>query len=334
MRSDIQAAFVDGPGDVVWLSGADRLAFLERLSTNRLTDLSAETGRATAILHDNGRVVDLVYAFAGSAGVALITSGPGASAAVTAHLRGYVMYHDQVNVTDAAGQVAVLRLLGPTAFRVAADLVGPATRDLAPGEWRRAEAPNGEYWALAHPPLAGLGGVDLVATRGPDAEGLRARLIATGAVPLTDEDYAATRIRAGLSAFGQEIDGLGNPLELGLRSVVDFAKGCYIGQEVVARLDAYDKVQRRLVRLTANTSLSPGDAVRLADGASGSRRTATGRVTTAAPASNGAGWIALALVPRRWSAAASVTVGDSGRTAVIIAVAERTDAGPQSGPAP
>lgn len=323
MRSDRSAAgFIAGPGDVLWLSGSDGLAFLERMSTNRLTDLSPGQGRATAILHDNGRVVDLVYAFAGTDGTALITSGPGASAVVTAHLKRYVMYHDQVRVTDAAGQVAVWRLLGPSATALAAKLLGTRAAELASGSWRRVAAPNGEIWALAHPDLAGLGGVDLVAARGPDAESLRASLITAGARPLTDDDYAVARIAAGLPAFGHEIDDLGNPLELGLRDVVDFAKGCYIGQEIVARLDAYDKVQRRLVRLTADGPLPLGAVLSpLTAPPPSARRAAVGRVTTAAPTASGSSWQALALVPQAWAPFTAVqVVAVNAESAAVLAV--------------
>jgi len=63
---------------------------------------------------------------------------------------------------------------------------------------------------------------------------------------------------------------------------VDFAKGCYVGQEVVARLDTYHKVQRTMVSLHARHSLAAGDVLRAADvTARAGRRDASGRVTSA-----------------------------------------------------
>jgi folate-binding protein YgfZ len=55
-----------------------------------------------------------------------------------------------------------------------------------------------------------------------------------------------------------------NPLEAGLIGSIDFAKGCYIGQEVIARLDTYQKVQKRLVKLSfeAGSSVSPGTSLK------------------------------------------------------------------------
>ena len=58
------------------------------------------------------------------------------------------------------------------------------------------------------------------------------------------------RIEQGVPAFGAELSESYNPLEAGLQHMVSYTKGCYIGQEVIARLTTYDKVQKRLVRLT------------------------------------------------------------------------------------
>ena len=63
------------------------------------------------------------------------------------------------------------------------------------------------------------------------------------------------RIDQLVPAVGFELSLLANPLEAGASAAVDFEKGCYIGQEVIARLDSYDKVQRlpqRLLRLPGN----------------------------------------------------------------------------------
>ena len=71
------------------------------------------------------------------------------------------------------------------------------------------------------------------------------RLLEAGAAIGSTSAYTRARIAARLPAYGQEIDGRSNPLELGLHELVDFDKGCYIGQEVIARLENYEKVQRR-----------------------------------------------------------------------------------------
>jgi folate-binding protein YgfZ len=74
-------------------------------------------------------------------------------------------------------------------------------------------------------------------------------LLGAGFAESESNDYEEHRITRGIPAFPSELSSSYNPLEAGLVRLVSFTKGCYIGQEVVARLDTYKKVQRRLVRL-------------------------------------------------------------------------------------
>ncbi len=99
---------------------------------------------------------------------------------------------------------------------------------------------------------------------------------------------------AGLPAHGAEIDGRTNPLELGLLDQIDFDKGCYVGQEVIARLANYEKIQRRLVRLRSEPALVPGTELQPKTSVGAGRRPRSGRITTVAEQQ---GWLALALVP-------------------------------------
>ena len=95
----------------------------------------------------------------------------------------------------------------------------------------------------------------------------------------------------GIPAFGKELGESYNPLEAGLMPLISFTKGCYIGQEVVARLNTYDKVQKSLVGLRWD-----GDSA----GASGTRLLLDGKqagvMTTAAMSPRIAGVIGLGYV--------------------------------------
>lgn len=74
-------------------------------------------------------------------------------------------------------------------------------------------------------------------------------LVASGLTPLGMEAYEALRVRHAIPAYGRELGEAYNPLEAGLIGSINFEKGCYIGQEVIARLDTYHKVQRHLALL-------------------------------------------------------------------------------------
>jgi len=293
------AAFRVGAVGVVWLGGPDRLAYLERMSTNRVADLPLLRGRATAVLTDAGRMVDVVACYQGEEGAVLITTAPEAAAAVAAHLRRYVLYNDDVRVTDASGQVAAIRVLGGAAWAVAdavtAAGIGSATAGAEAGEragtWRVVEGAGEPIWLLGHVSPGGMDGVDIVVPS--DALAAVAERLSPLARELDAAGYDAARVDRLQPRFGAEIDGVPNPLELGLRDLVDFAKGCYIGQEIVARLDTYDRVKRRLVRLASLEPMAVGDAVTAADGSRAGPH--GGRVTTVVEV--GDGWRALAIAP-------------------------------------
>jgi folate-binding protein YgfZ len=109
------------------------------------------------------------------------------------------------------------------------------------------------------------------------------------------EVVEAWRILSGLPAPGHELTDEHNPLEAGLRDAVSFTKGCYVGQEVVARLNTYDKVSRILVRLELPPGApvpAPGAAV-LRDGRS------VGAVTSAIRPAGRRSPVALAYVKSR-----------------------------------
>ncbi len=64
---------------------------------------------------------------------------------------------------------------------------------------------------------------------------------------ITQSEYETLRIEYGIPKFGKEMTNETNPLECGLEKYVSFTKGCYIGQEVIARLDTYDKISKHMV---------------------------------------------------------------------------------------
>jgi folate-binding protein YgfZ len=68
-------------------------------------------------------------------------------------------------------------------------------------------------------------------------------------------------VRQGIPAFPNEINERHNPWEAGLDAAISLTKGCYIGQEVIARLNTYDKVQRKLAALRLERPMEGGEEV-------------------------------------------------------------------------
>lgn len=148
----------------------------------------------------------------------------------------------------------------------------------------------------------GVEGGDLVADGATD-EALAA-LLAEGAVEVDAAGHDAGRIRAGVPRWGAEIDDDTIPATLGqwvIDASVSFTKGCYTGQELVARIDSRGgNVPRRLVVVTGEAALSVGDEVVVADDA-------VATITSAAP--DGERWVGLAFAKRAVEVPASGTVG-------------------------
>lgn len=282
--------FLDLQG-LVWLGGPDRLAFLDRMGSGRLRDLAPGQGAATVLTTDEGRAVDLVACHAGDQGAALVCSSRAAAPLVAAHLLRYRL-RDRVTVTEASDQVVLCRLQGPAAEATAAAIAGPeALPPPVPGAWRQRGEGDEEVWVLRHAAGAGLDGLDLVLPRAR-AQGLAARLRAGGAREGDAQAYDQARVARLLPMQGAEIDGRANPLELGLQALVDFGKGCYIGQEVIARQQHYDRLRQVLRQVHLVEPLAAGAP--WPPGAAGGRLR-PGRLTTVVPDPAGGGWLALAL---------------------------------------
>ena len=111
----------------------------------------------------------------------------------------------------------------------------------------------------------GIPGYDVVAPA-DHAAGVWLDLADRGAVPIGELAAEAVRVEQGVPRFGRELGEDYNPLEAGLLPYVSFDKGCYIGQEVVVRLNTYRKVQKRLMGIALDGEKPESDALVEADG--------------------------------------------------------------------
>jgi tRNA-modifying protein YgfZ len=235
--------------------GKDLLDLLHRLSTGDVKGLAPGEGRPTVLTTNKGRIVERLFAHhLGSAGVLLVGSS-GSAPSVIAHLDRYT-FTEETGLLDVTGAWAQLSLVGPAARDAAAAAGLPVPR---PGGSVEAEVAGARVRVLGEDG-ASLEGLSLAlpAERSGDVwSWLTGAVEQAGGRPAGSQALEAWRILRGFPSGGAELTEEHNPLEAGLRDDVSFTKGCYVGQEVVARLNTYDKVSRRLVRL----SLPAGAAV-------------------------------------------------------------------------
>lgn len=226
-------------------TGEDVLDLLNRLSTNKLDDLRPGHGAATVFANDKGRIVDLVHVFNVGSYILIFTS-PDMEKAVMEWVERYTIMED-CSLEVMTPDTGLLSLIGPRAVEIMEDLT--AVKSLSSRSNRVMTTVVDNTEVLAVDINIGDTGTYLLLMAKEDAEIVWAAAVSRGAIPMGFEAKENLRIRASIPLYGREMGDAYNPLEAGLIGAVDFTKGCYIGQEVIARLDTYRKVQKRLVAL-------------------------------------------------------------------------------------
>jgi folate-binding protein YgfZ len=183
--------------------------------------------------------------------------------ALLEHLRGLVVA-DDVRLAALGPAVALLALEGPGAesalTRAAAGGACPAPDAVAPIEIAGASA------AISAHGASGERAFRIAVAR--EAAGAVAEALAEAGRPLglvagSAEVFEILRIEAGTPRFGAEVGPDVLPAEAGLETAISFDKGCYIGQEIVARIESRGRVRRRLagLRLLDGPAPEPGTPI-------------------------------------------------------------------------
>ena len=226
------------PGAVVQVLGRDRVDLLHRLSTNDLRPLHKAPGViSTLFTSAQGKLLDWTDVLSHADRVLLRTS-PGRAAAVADWVEKYTIMED-VQSSNASHAYAFVALTG-------ADAVALTGLPSMPARGQVVEL-NGAFW------YAGLSAYGSRMEGLVPAAAVPAKIAAwqaAGAILLGDAARELQRLRAGVPSHAYEFAAEVNPLELRLTQyAVGWNKGCYIGQEVISRLDSYDKVARLLMGL-------------------------------------------------------------------------------------
>ncbi len=227
------------------IKGEDALDLLDRLSTNELATLEVGSGAATVLTTNKGRIVDLLLVHRGEDGLTVFTS-PGNQTRIAEWIDFYTFVED-VEVEDRTIETAMLSLSGPGSALLLDELTEGQVSMLAVLE-RLSTDIAGVKSEVYRNDFLGLTSYDIVVEAG-DKDKLSALLIEKGAVAVGANSVEAVRVERGIPAFGSELTEDYNPHEANLVHHVSFSKGCYIGQEVITRLQTYKKVSKFLVGL-------------------------------------------------------------------------------------
>ena len=284
---------------VLILRDADRVDFLQRMTTNNIKALRDGQACVTVLTSPTAKIIQVFTVLARTDELWLLPA-PGETAALERHLRGQIFFMDKVKVANVSGDYTRLRVIGARAD-AALTALGVGATELRDGDMRQA----GDLVVLAQQQYD-LPGYELILP----AAG-RDDAIARLGLPITDDAACLVRrIELGRPAPGAEITGEYSPLEAGLAWACAENKGCYTGQEIIARQITYDKVTRQLVGLRGNTALTADSAVT----ADGHR---IGAVTSSAYSPALQAHIALAILKRTHTApGTAVNVGEA--AAVVV----------------
>lgn len=293
----------------LWLGGEDRIAFLQRISTNDVRLVPGQ-GTVTVLTSPTARILAVLTVLAMPTGL-LLLAGPGQGPAIFNTLRTQIFFNDKVTLEGRGGALAQFSLLGPQAASLLAEIAG-AVDDLPLFGWRTLSIAGVDVTVQRQEGL-GRDGFTLLAPS-PAALAVKHALLRAGAVALDDNAYHVLRVEAGVPAPGAELTEQVNPLEAGLRRFCDDHKGCYTGQEIIARQVTYDKVTTHLVGLLLNELVAP-EAKIMADGKQ------AGWVSSAAHSIALDRPIALAFVRRPHHEPGTLLAVQSGEQAIATTVA-------------
>jgi folate-binding protein YgfZ len=237
-------------------SGRDILDLLHRLSTQDLKGLATGTGRSTVLTTAKGRIVERLFVFALAPRRVLLVGGgrPQTASRVVDHLTRYTFSED-TGLMDVTGATALLSGLGPGAAEAVARAGLPCPAPLSCLSAEVAAVPT-DVLGFDGDTAAGISFVVPAETATAVGTELLGRLESQGVIAAGSIALEARSVIDALPIAGAELTEEHNPLEAGLWDAVSFTKGCYVGQEVVARLRTYDRVSRRLVSL----AFAPGAA--------------------------------------------------------------------------
>ncbi|MEK6239119.1 MAG: hypothetical protein N2C14_30755 [Planctomycetales bacterium] len=250
-RSRIQAA------------GKDRASFLHNICSNDVKSLAPGDGCEAFFLDAKGHVLGHVVVRASEESILLETSG-GQAELLIGHLDRYVIM-EQVELTDVAAASDLLLVAGPRSRALLAELVKDALPSgrLASAETEISGVPvvvgcsEIEYAEAGHADSAESLGFTLTCSRENVADIWNA-LRESGAKPCGRQSLEIVRVESGFPLYGVDVTDKNLPQEVARNEqAISLTKGCYIGQETVARIDALGHVNRALAGLRFESSDPP-----------------------------------------------------------------------------
>lgn len=280
----------------VCVLGADREKYLHGQVTNNVTGLKVGEGCHAALVTGKGKLQSDLFIYKLDEEI-LLDFEPGLTPQVINRLEKYIVA-DDVSLIDVAPHYGLLSLQGPQAREVLKRCGIVSEAPEKPLTWSSVHVESGEIYVVNHPRLKSEG-FDLFIPK-DGIEEVAGKLLGTWA---GFEALEVARIELGIPRYGQDMTESNLAPEAGLASAISYNKGCYIGQEVIARIRTYGKVAKalRILRLPNELERLPESGEKLFKEAR-----EAGYVTSSALSPLYGGKVALGYVRKEWNEPGSI----------------------------
>jgi folate-binding protein YgfZ len=246
---------VPEPG-LLEVSGRDRVSFIQRQTTNDVTALREDEVMVNVLASPEGRILDVLRMIAAPGSLFMICL-PGRAEKTSLFLKSRVFFMDQVALANLSPANSLVELNAFAASALQEYLA--LSRLPGAGEVLRLRYEQEETWLVWNGPPVGQGYFLLYpAQAGPKWTVVFSQI---GLARLNPQEHEQMRIEQGIPGEQAEWVTAFTPLEVGLEAYVSLSKGCYTGQEVLARQVNYDRVTQKLTGLRLPQPATPGDRV-------------------------------------------------------------------------
>lgn len=244
---------------LIRLKGNDCSRFLHNQTTNDINRLQPGQGCNTVFVTSTGRTIDLARAYVSQDYIDVLVA-PNRHQYLIQWIDRFIFPMDKVQLVDLSPQNAIFTLIGPHSAQFLEKFALQALVNQPEGNHSIAQIAQVSVTIAVGSGLA-LPGYTIIVPIQQGAK-LWQELVQCGSIPLGERVWEQLRIIQGRPMPNKELTEDYNPLEAGLWRAISFEKGCYIGQETIARLNTYQGVKQRLwgIKLTqfveANTPIT------------------------------------------------------------------------------
>lgn len=288
--------YVHENGGFLRVDGPDQASFIQRQTTNDIRLLQPGRAILSVLTTPSARILDVLYLHHNSEALSLNHSGeapvttlltlPGKAEDTFRFLKSRIFFMDKVSVTDCSQEFIQIDLFGPKAQQTLRHLgiTGPVSAGQTINYIGRAYS----FMVIGHEPDFSPGYRLVLA--GEKTDIFIDMLQNSGAMKIGFNTLEISRIEAGKPGAGHELIERFTPLEAGLRAAVSDSKGCYTGQEIIARQITYDKISQALCNVRLSHACQDGERLFFDDTPAG--------ILTSTTRSPRFGFIGLAIIRR------------------------------------